>query len=95
MRALRACGLDKVAYDAVDKGTPFLGVCVGMQLLYEGSDESPDEPGRKAVPVRTRRSRPAAARMRWRPPSISKVAAVASPHQAAEMEAGVAKRMGH
>lgn len=54
MRALRACGLDKVAYDAVDRGTPFLGVCVGMQLLYEGSDESPDEPGLGILPGRIR-----------------------------------------
>lgn len=45
MRALRQCGLDTVAYDAVERGTPFLGVCVGMQLLFEGSDESPDDPG--------------------------------------------------
>ena len=45
MRALRSSGLDRAAYDAVESGTPFLGVCVGMQLLYEGSDESPDEAG--------------------------------------------------
>ena len=45
MRALRKSGLDRVAYDAVEAGTPFLGVCVGMQLLYDGSDESPDDPG--------------------------------------------------
>lgn len=54
MRALRACGLDKVAYDSVERGTPFLGVCVGMQLLYEGSDESPDEPGLGILPGRIR-----------------------------------------
>jgi imidazole glycerol-phosphate synthase subunit HisH len=45
MKALRSSGLDAVAHDAVDRGIPFLGVCVGMQLLYEGSDESPDERG--------------------------------------------------
>ncbi len=38
---LRACGLDKVALRAVEDGTPLLAVCVGMQLLYGGSDESP------------------------------------------------------
>ncbi len=37
--ALRASGLDRAAHDAVDAGKPFLGICVGMQLLYEGSDE--------------------------------------------------------
>jgi len=40
MNALRASGLDRVALDAVDDGTPLLAVCVGLQLLYEGSEES-------------------------------------------------------
>ena len=31
--------------DAVDAGTPLLGICVGMQWLFEGSDEAPDVPG--------------------------------------------------
>ncbi len=30
-----------VAIDAIDAGTPFLGICVGMQMLYANSDESP------------------------------------------------------
>ena len=54
MRALRASGLDQVAYDAVERGVPFLGVCVGMQLLYEGSDESPGVDGLGIVPGRIR-----------------------------------------
>jgi len=41
MLALRATGLDRVALDAVTAGTPFLGICVGMQMLYDGSDEDP------------------------------------------------------
>jgi glutamine amidotransferase len=44
-RALRESGLDAVALGAIDAGRPFLGICVGMQLLYEGSEEAPDEPG--------------------------------------------------
>jgi glutamine amidotransferase len=45
MDALVASGLDRAARAAVDGGVPFLGICVGMQLLYEGSDESPDVSG--------------------------------------------------
>lgn len=43
--ALRADGLDEVATAAIASGRPFLGICVGMQLLYEGSDESPGAAG--------------------------------------------------
>ncbi|MDQ6838162.1 MAG: imidazole glycerol phosphate synthase subunit HisH [Actinomycetota bacterium] len=41
MEALEASGLDRVAREAASDGRPFLGICVGMQLLYEGSAESP------------------------------------------------------
>jgi glutamine amidotransferase len=44
-QALRATGLDKAVDDAVDRGVPFLGICIGFQLLYEGSEESPGTPG--------------------------------------------------
>ncbi|HEX7165621.1 MAG TPA: imidazole glycerol phosphate synthase subunit HisH [Acidimicrobiales bacterium] len=54
MRALRSSGLDRVALDAVDRGTPFLGVCVGMQLLFEGSDEDEDEKGLGVLAGRVR-----------------------------------------
>src|SRR4051812_21855640 len=30
---------------AVARGVPFLGICVGMQWLYSGSTEAPDQPG--------------------------------------------------
>jgi glutamine amidotransferase len=40
MEALRRCGLDRVATETVQSGRPFLGICVGMQMLYEGSEES-------------------------------------------------------
>jgi glutamine amidotransferase len=39
MDALRARGLDRAVRDLVARGTPFLGICVGMQILYEESDE--------------------------------------------------------
>jgi glutamine amidotransferase len=44
-QALRSSGLDKAALFAIDHGVPFLGICVGFQLLYEGSDEDPAESG--------------------------------------------------
>jgi imidazole glycerol-phosphate synthase subunit HisH len=44
-QALRSTGLDKAALHAIDRGIPFLGICVGFQLLYEGSDEDPTETG--------------------------------------------------
>ena len=43
--ALLDSGLDVAAKAAAGAGVPFLGVCIGMQLLYEGSDEAPGVPG--------------------------------------------------
>ena len=31
--------------DAADRGRPLLGICLGLQWLFEGSDEAPDVPG--------------------------------------------------
>jgi imidazole glycerol-phosphate synthase subunit HisH len=45
MGALRSSGLDKVATAAIQAATPFLGICVGMQMLYECSDEDPGVAG--------------------------------------------------
>jgi glutamine amidotransferase len=45
MEALKRTELDRVALDALADGRPFLGICVGMQMLYEGSDESPGVAG--------------------------------------------------
>jgi glutamine amidotransferase len=50
MGALRASGLDAVAERAVAEGIPFLGICVGMQMMYEGSDESPGVAGLGILP---------------------------------------------
>jgi imidazole glycerol-phosphate synthase subunit HisH len=48
--ALRRSGLDQVATDAFARGTPFLGICIGFQLLYEGSEEAPGTSGLGALP---------------------------------------------
>ena len=40
MSALRERGLDQVVLDAIDAGRPFLGICVGLQMLYDGSEEN-------------------------------------------------------
>ncbi|MDQ2924316.1 MAG: imidazole glycerol phosphate synthase subunit HisH [Acidobacteriota bacterium] len=38
-------GLTQATREAVAKGTPFLGICVGLQWLYEGSTEAPEIEG--------------------------------------------------
>ncbi len=45
MRKLREYGLDKVIYDYVESKKPFLGICLGLQLLYKTSQESPEATG--------------------------------------------------
>ena len=40
MDKLRTYGLDKVIQEVVDQNTPFLGICLGLQLLFESSEES-------------------------------------------------------
>ncbi len=45
MEQLHERNLTNVIHAVVEKGTPFLGVCLGMQLLFDGSDESPGVEG--------------------------------------------------
>ncbi len=45
MTRLRDSGLADAVHAVVEAGRPFLGICVGMQLLYEGSEEAPGTPG--------------------------------------------------
>lgn len=45
MGNLRRTGLDDVIRQVVRKGTPFLGICLGLQLLFERSDEAPGVEG--------------------------------------------------
>ena len=55
MEALAATGLDAAAKDVVAAGTPFLGICVGMQLLHESSEEAPGVAGLGILPGVVRR----------------------------------------
>lgn len=50
MGKLRGYGLEKVIQDTVEKGTPFLGICLGLQLLFERSDESDGVTGLGILP---------------------------------------------
>jgi glutamine amidotransferase len=45
---LDATGLTDVVREAIARGVPFLGICVGMQWLYSGSTEAPEQPGLSA-----------------------------------------------
>ena len=53
-RALRQTGLIGAVTEALRAGTPFLGICVGFQLLYEGSEEAPDVEGLGVLAGRVR-----------------------------------------
>ena len=43
-------GLTDTVRDSIAKGAPFLGICVGLQWLFEGSTEAPGTPGLGAFP---------------------------------------------
>ncbi len=55
MQALRQRGLDRLALEAIAAEVPFLGICVGMQLLYHASEESPGVEGLGVLPGSVRR----------------------------------------
>ena len=55
MKALTERGFDDLVRERVAKGTPLLGVCVGMQMLFEESDEFGRKPGLGLLPGRVRR----------------------------------------
>ncbi len=50
MDAVERTGVADLAHEAVEAKKPFLGICVGMQLLYEASEESPGRTGLGILP---------------------------------------------
>lgn len=50
MGNLKRRGLDEVIRQAAENGTPFLGICLGLQLLFEKSDEAPGIEGLGILP---------------------------------------------
>jgi imidazole glycerol-phosphate synthase subunit HisH len=62
MEALHRTGLADRAVEAASSDRPFLGICVGMQLLYEGSEETPGTPGLGILP----------GEVVWLPPTVKR-----------------------
>jgi len=62
MDALRGAGLEEVVYDAVDSGKPFLGICVGMQMLFTSSEEDLDARGLDLI----------SGTVKWIPPGVKR-----------------------
>jgi imidazole glycerol-phosphate synthase subunit HisH len=55
VRGLEARGLWQTAKDCLSGGQPFLGICVGYQMLFEESEESPDVRGLGFFPGKVKR----------------------------------------
>jgi glutamine amidotransferase len=62
MSTLRAVGLELPALDAVASGRPFLGICVGMQMLFDRSEEDAEARGLGVIP----------GVIRWIPPGVKR-----------------------
>jgi glutamine amidotransferase len=55
MDALERTGLASIAKETATGDVPFLGICIGMQLLYDESEENPGRPGLGVLPGTVRR----------------------------------------
>ncbi len=62
MNTLRSTGLEQPALDAVASGRPFLGICVGMQMLFDASEEDGRATGLGVIP----------GTIRWIPPGVKR-----------------------
>lgn len=50
MKKLRERGMHEACREAFEDGKPFLGVCVGLQILFDGSEEAPGVEGLGILP---------------------------------------------
>ena len=50
MANLKKYELDKVIHEVCEKGTPFLGICLGLQLMFDGSEENAGVEGLGLLP---------------------------------------------
>lgn len=55
MDRIRDYDLEDVIHSVTDRGTPFLGICLGLQLLFEESEESPGAKGLGILPGKVSR----------------------------------------
>ena len=55
MKRIRENGLEDVIREVAGSGVPFLGICLGLQLLFAESEESPGVRGLHILPGRIRR----------------------------------------
>lgn len=55
MRSLEVMGVRRTLISRIDAGVPFLGICLGMQALFEGSEEAPELKGFGRYPGRVLR----------------------------------------
>ena len=73
MQSLRHSKLDQVVLESIAKGKPYIGFCVGMQILFEESDEAPGVPGLGVIKGSVKRFRErarAAGEPSWRIPHM-------------------------
>lgn len=72
MDALHSTGFDRAVVDFIDSGRPFLGICVGMQVLYAGSEEAPGVSGLGVLDGTVRRLPPGVRtpQMQWNTISV-------------------------
>lgn len=48
--ALRSASLEPVVRQVIESGRPFLGICIGMQMLFDRSEEDPEAKGLGVIP---------------------------------------------